>query len=182
MANVQVLEMNVRFGEIKMKKFDKSEIKSIFWILIFLMLISTYNFSVSLRRGRDSIRKNDISSIQKSLDIYYQKYKIYPSSSASGSIIGCFEKGALVDFKTGYPNNQIECKWGESRFESDNFMPRDPNYEKGVNYFYISDGKNYEIYIALEGKDEDEFTQSDYDKNLQCGTKICNYGRRSNSI
>jgi len=174
--------MNVSLGVIKMKKFKKSEIKIILSILVCLFAVSGYNFSISLRRGRDSIRKNDMSAIQKSLDTYYQKYKIYPMSTADGNIIGCFEKGALVDIKTGYPNNAITCNWGESRFESANLMPRDPNYEKGANYRYISDGKKYELYIALEGKDEAEYTQSDIDKNLQCGSEICNYGRGSNSI
>ena len=56
-------------------------------------------------------------------------------------------------------------------------MPRDPLYNKGNSYKYISDGKSYEIYISLEGKDEAEYTPQIAAKYLQCGTKICNYGR-----
>ncbi len=97
--------------------------------------------------------------------------------SDNGNIVGCFNSDPVTDPKTGYPLNASTCTWGESRFENVNLMPRDPKYKNGSNYLYISDGKKYQLYIALEGRDEAEYTPSIVNKNLQCGTKICNYGR-----
>ena len=71
----------------------------------------------------------------------------------------------------------IACEWGKDSFEGISTLPRDPRYEDGSNYLYFSDTEKYQIYISLEGKDEAEYTQRIVDKNLQCGSQICNYGR-----
>ena len=131
----------------------------------------------SLRRGRDSIRKNDISAIQKSLDTYLNKYKIYPLSNESGEIIGCFDSKPEIDKLSGHALNAIPCKWGESTFEGDNFIARDPLWDKGISYRYYSNGRSYTFYMALEGRDEAEYSSATFNKYLQCGTKICNYER-----
>ncbi len=160
-----------------MNRFTTKELKLISIILLCLFCVIFFNMSISLRRGRDSIRKNDISALQKSLDTYYQKYRVYPLSTEDGKIIGCFEDEVKRDTKTGYPINVKDCVWGESKFEDDKLMPRDPTYKNGNSYKYISNGKRYEIYISLEGKDEAEYTASIASRYLHCGTKICNYGR-----
>lgn len=160
-----------------MHKFTKTETKSLIIIFLVLFLVTGFNMSISIRRGRDSIRKDDISVIQKSLDTYYQKYRIFPLSNDSGQIIGCFNGDVQTDKISGFPTNTVPCLWGESKFEGVNLMPRDPSYKKGASYLYISNGKKYELYISLEGKDEAEYTKAIADKNLHCGTKICNYGR-----
>lgn len=160
-----------------MNKFTKKETFSILFILFCLFVVVGYNMSISLRRGRDSVRKDDLSSLQKSLDTFYQKYRVYPHSSEKGEIIGCFNEKPIQDPKTGVLKNVVVCKWGESRFENANFMPRDPKYKEGRSYIYKSNGKSYELYISLEGEDEAEYTESIVRMNLQCGTKICNYGR-----
>lgn len=161
----------------EMKFFSKTEIKVIFFIFSVLFLVVGFNMAISLRKGRDSIRKNDISAIENALDTYYQKYRIYPASTEKGEIVGCFDGGVVRDPISGYPLNAIPCLWGESYFEDDNFMPRDPSYKKGLNYFYTSTGQKYQFFISLEGKSEAEYTPAIVSKNLQCGTKICNYGR-----
>lgn len=160
-----------------MNKFTKSEIKIISFIFFILFIVTSYNLLLSLRRGRDSIRKNDMSAIENSLDTYLQKYKIYPLSTSDGKIIGCFDNGALIDEISGNPINAITCEWGKSKFEGENFMPQDPSFEKGASYFYVSDGRKYKFYISLEGKTEAEYTKAIVLQNLQCGNRICNYGR-----
>lgn len=160
-----------------MKAFTKKETKSIIIIFLVLFFVTGLNLSISLRRGRDSIRKNDISAIENSLDTYLQKYKIYPLSSSDGEIIGCFSNEVQLDPISETPINAELCKWGESKFESVNFTPRDPRYKKGASYYYVSDGRKFKLYISLEGRDEAEYTPSIVSMNLQCGNKICNYGR-----
>ncbi len=164
-----------------MKPFSKIEAKSILIILIVLSVVVFINMQVSLRRGRDSIRKNDISYIQKALDTYYQKYRVYPKSTDDGRIIGCFNEEVAFD-ATRLPINVTICEWGKSSFEEIKTMPRDPRADRGTNYRYISNGIGYSFYVALEGKDEAEYTVSVEKQNLQCGNQICNYGRGVNAI
>lgn len=159
-----------------MKPFSKSEYKSIFLILSILFVVVFFNMSVSIRRGRDATRKDDISYIQKALDTYYQKYRVYPKSTDDGRIIGCFNEKVKLD-TAGQPTNVTVCEWGKSSFEDIKTMPRDPRADRGTNYRYISNGIGYSFYLALEGEDEAEYTVSIFNQNLQCGNQICNYGR-----
>lgn len=159
-----------------MKPFSKLEIKVVTTILTILLLVTTYNMMISIRRGRDATRKNDISSVQKALDTFYQKYRFYPASTDDGRIVGCFTEEVKFD-TAGQPTNMVECEWGKSTFEDIRIMPRDPSTDQGTNYKYDSNGTSYSFYVALEGKDEAEYSQSVYNLNLQCGNKICNYGR-----
>lgn len=159
-----------------MKKFSKVEIKSIFVILVVLFSVTLYNISISLRKGRDATRKNDIYTVEKALDTYYQKYRVYPKATDDGRIIGCFDDKVSLD-SAGYPTNAVVCEWGESSFEEIKVMPRDPSAKDGTNYKYVSTVKNYFFYVSLEGEKEAEFQQQIKDLNLQCGNKICNYGR-----
>lgn len=161
----------------QMKFFTKSETKIIATIFIVLFIIIGFNMKISIRKGRDNTRKNDLSALQNALDTYLQKYKTYPLSSSNSEIIGCFSGGVQLDPISEKPTNAEVCKWGESKFEDSNFMPQDPSFKKGMSYYYVSDGDHYQIYISLEGKDEPEYTPSIALKNLHCGSKICNYGR-----
>lgn len=163
----------------KLNKFTNLESKFLLIIFLILFVISGFNISVSLRRGRDATRKNDLSSLQKGLDLYKQKYKEYPLSSSDGKIIGCFSDEPRFDKTTAKVINALPCEWGESTFENIKIMTADPNYSKGTSYLYISDGEKYEIYVSLEGRDEAEYTESVVAKNLHCGKAICNYGRWS---
>ena len=145
-----------------------------------MFIVTFYNMSVSIRRGRDATRKDDMSSLQKSLDTFYQKYRYFPISTSDGKIVGCFNEDPVFDKVSGRPINVSVCEWGVSKFEGVNFMPRDPYYQKGFSYKYVSDGKGYELYVSLEGKDEAEYSEATVIKNLLCGLKVCNYGRSSN--
>ncbi|HLD92107.1 MAG TPA: hypothetical protein VI795_01785 [Patescibacteria group bacterium] len=162
-----------------MKFFTKYELKSLFTIFLILFGLVTLNMGASLRKGRDATRKNDLSAMQKAIDIFYQKYKEFPKSTEDGKIIGCFNEEPVVDRITGIALNAVTCEWGLSTFENIKTMPRDPSYKKGSSYLYISNGKDYELYVSLEGKKEPEYTTSIIIKNLQCGIKVCNYGRWS---
>jgi hypothetical protein len=161
-------------------KFTKKEINLIGGILLIIFIVVSFNLDISIRKGRDTIRKDDISAIQKSLEDYLKKFGVYPLSTADGRIIGCFNESPALDPISNRPTNAVACEWGSSNFEFGN-MPLligDPRHKDGINYRYDSDGENYSLYVYLEGgKSEAEYTQNIVDKNLQCGTKVCNYGR-----
>ena len=81
-----------------MKFFTKKEKKIILLILVCLFTIVGINMKVSLRRGRDNTRKNDLSVLQKALDIFISKYQMFPPS-VDGKIEGCFGPDTKVDQK-----------------------------------------------------------------------------------
>ena len=58
-------------------------------------------------------------------------------------------------------------------------LPFEPKAEDGLNYFYISNGKYFQIYAHLEGKDEAENDPKIARRNIPCGSAICNFGRSS---
>lgn len=160
-----------------MKYFSKDESKIISIIFIVLIFITGINIVASLRKSRDVTRKNDMGALQEAISLYHQKYKVFPLSTNDGKIIGCFEGGPDVDKITKYPVNAIVCEWDKSSFENIVLMPKDPKFIEGRSYLYISDGEKYELYVSLEGKNEAEYSKAVVEKNLQCGNKICNYGR-----
>lgn len=47
-------------------------------ILGMLVVMLIGNFNTTLKRGRDAQRKNDLSQIQKALELYYEDNKMYP--------------------------------------------------------------------------------------------------------
>lgn len=159
-----------------MKSFNKSETKAIVIIFLILFTITGFNMKISIRRGRDNTRKNDLSVLQKGLDVFASKYHMFPPS-VDGKIAGCFGPDTDFDKLTGKPINLVICEWGKDSFENMSTLPRDPSYQKGANYLYLSDTEKYQIYVSLEGKDEAEYSENIVNKNLYCGTKICNYGR-----
>ena len=163
-----------------MKKFTKTETKIISTIFIVLIFFISINILVSLRKGRDANRKNDISAMQGAVDTYLQKYREFPKSTVDGKIIGCFNEDPRFDPVTDVVLNAIPCECGVSTFENIKVLSRDPSFAKGRGYLYISDGDKYEIYVSLEGKNEAEYDKSVVVKNLQCGSSICNYGKWSN--
>lgn len=167
----------IYYHKMNVTNFTKKEVKTISLILIALFVLIATNMAVSLRRGRDATRKDDMSAIQKSLDNYKQKYTVYPPSTDDGRIIGCFDGDVIQDKSTGIPLNNIVCDWGKSSFEDMSPMPRDPSAEDGINYKYIAIDMGYGFYVSLEGKDEPEYNMETLGLNLQCGNKMCNYGR-----
>lgn len=48
-------------------------------LLAVLALLLIGNFNTTLKRGRDAQRKNDLSQIQKALELYYEDNKTYPA-------------------------------------------------------------------------------------------------------
>ena len=146
-----------------MKPFSKPEIISIVVIFLILSLISAPNFVVSLRRARDQIRRDDLGNIESTLDAYYVENKLFPKSSSDGRIIAC---------------NNLPCKWGQDPFfNMMPIIPGDPDTNKGASYIYLSDGKRYQIYAALESRDEAGYDAKIEARNISCGKSICNIGR-----
>jgi len=48
-------------------------------LLAILAVMLIGNFNASLKKGRDAKRKNDLSQVQKALELYYEDNKSYPT-------------------------------------------------------------------------------------------------------
>lgn len=171
-----------------MKKFSGQEIKALLIIFLFLVIISVPNFILSLRRARDQVRKDDMGSLQKVLGEYFNDFHEFPLATSDGRIIACKNPGDKIELdKYGHlVGNLIPCEWGRDALidlASENskvympLLPREPNYQKGAAYKYLSDGQHMQILVSLEGKEEDEYNPKIIARNLACGNLTCNAGR-----
>lgn len=111
----------------KRKAFTLIELLVVIIILGVLSSLITGNFITSLKKGRDAKRKSDLEQIQKSLEMYYEDKRAYPTTLSFG--------GQLTDSASG----KI-------------YMQRIPNDPTSGNYGYEVDsgGTYYKLYACLE--------------------------------
>lgn len=183
-----------------MKFFTRREAVITILILLLISIISYGNFKIALRRERDATRKADLGNLINELGTYYQDFGFYPPSTEDGRIIACKKEGVEkpkdllikeTDLETQLKNIFAPCDWGKDSLR-DVFdttypayiktLPADPDRQMGAKYVYISDTQHFQIYTALEGKDEDEYSPAVIKRDLSCGIRTCNFGRASGSV
>lgn len=169
-----------------MKFFDKKELKMIGSILLVISIISFFNFRVSIRRARDNQRKNDLGTLQSSLERYHNYTGTYPLNSPDGRILSCMGDDTFYNEKTKTWENIRPCDWGKDNLydftDQDNpiFMepiPIDPKNMEGISFTYLSNGTRFQLLAYLESSDEAEFDLAIQKRNINCGNMICSYGR-----
>ncbi len=171
-----------------MKFFSKEETVVVALILGAIVLASFFNFRTSLRRARDAQRKDDLGSISNALEKYRDDFGAFPLASSNGKILACLRAGDKITYDNqGRPQVAlIACEWGKDSLRDLldpnfpaylNVLPADPQTSMGLTYIYFSNGKRYQIYASLEGKDEDEYDPKIIARRIACGKSICNFGR-----
>ncbi len=175
-----------------MKPFTKSELTGVLIIFLVLIAVSAPNFVLSLRRARDQVRRDDLGALVHALDEYLSDFEAFPPASPDGRVVDCTAPGSsvTVDDMGRLVTDLRPCEWGEDPFVSlvpssnktyMRVLPRDPQFEKGLTYLYLTDGNRYQIYSYMEGgKDEADYDPRIVARNLMCGNKICNVGRSYN--
>lgn len=170
--------------------FNKEELIAILFIFGILMIVSIPNFSLSIKRARDSSRKDDMGSLQAALDNYFADFGEYPKSTSDGRIIGCKAPGSIVrrDAKGKLLVDYVPCEWGKdslvnpidySRKPYISPIPNDPQKLQGMTYFYISNGLRYQLYGSLEDTSQNEYDKRIVARGISCGARRCNFGRAS---
>ncbi len=174
-----------------MKFFSKEETIALGIIFLVLVVVSWPNFTLSLRRARDQIRRDDIGSVQGAIDNYYSDYGIFPASTNDGKLVVCKgSEGPQIDPGTGKPVvNLVPCTWGKDPWLNLTpgvskvylrVIPGDPDKTKGASYVYFSDGSRYQLMGALESSDEPGYDAKLAARGVMCGNRICNIGRATN--
>jgi len=133
------------------KGFTMIELIVVIAILGLLSTVGLVSFRTAQIKGRDAQRKNDLSQIQKALELYSNDHQSYPDSlPAAGS-------SWQDENKTLYMKE----------------IPEDPKFGA---YPYSSDGSFYLLYARLENEEDPCFDKGlckDY--GLACGEENCNY-------
>lgn len=152
--------------------FTLMEILIVMVIIGILATLGLGSFQSSQQKGRDAKRKSELKQIGTALEAYYNDYGQYPLS-ISGEIGGC--------------SGGTACAWGQT-FEDDNgtvYMVELPEDPRGSGeYYYDSDGTEYQIYTRLENTFDRDINVDSDDNPLVfdgvfCGDTECNYGLSS---
>ena len=139
------------------------EILVVISLLAILATVVMASYFTSLKRGRDSRRKQDLEQVGRALELYYFENNVYPLPA--------------------------ELTWGEAlEKDTKTYMkklptdPLDKLNEGNFTYFYESDGGSYELYSCLENDKDLDYTE-DY-TSTNCGTDctICRYGISSPDV
>lgn len=144
--------------------FTLIELLVVVVIIGILAVIGINNFITSQMKARDSQRKQDLQTIAKALEMYYNDKGQYPDAI----------------------NNQIlDIDWGaESGFTDTEItngavyltkMPMDPGNR---SYFYTTDagGTYYQLYALLENTRDNQIESGGYASTDCGGAAECNYG------
>lgn len=162
------------------KIFTKKEATVLTAIIVVLIGVMLFNFTISERKARDAQRKQDVRDIANALESYKNDVGTYPTSE-NGKIVGC-DTGQKDDL--GVPILRA-CNWGEDFLgnayhpEKGKYMERipvDPRNSDGYKYYYLTDGKFFQLYASLEGQNEMERDPAIIARNIFCGVNVCNFG------
>lgn len=178
-----------------MRFFTRTELLVTVVGLLCIGILSYFNFSTSLRRARDSQRREDLGRLSDALNSFHQDFGFFPPSSPDGKIIACkgenFDE-VVAELKTLkhfdlalYITGLVSCEWGWdglSEFTDGTSyirtIPTDPKHAEGIRYLYISNLNRYQLFSYLEGTESEiGYDSGIVGRSLNCGTKICSFGK-----
>ena len=146
---------SIKAGSIKasQKAFTLLELLVVIAILALLTGLGLRTFGSVQEKSRDSRRKQDLQSISKALEVYYNDFKHYPYASG-GEILGCGE------------NATEACVWGDAWQNSSDqtlYMSKLPQDPGGNQYFYLADaqGQTYRLFAYLENTEDDSIARNE---------------------
>ncbi len=155
-------------------------------IIAILVAVGLGSYTSIQIKARDAKRKNDLESISRALELYYNDYGKYPLVGDNKTIKGC----GTIDAQGKATES---CEWGEQFVidETNTYMSQLPTDPKGHLYFYQSDGKGYQLYARLENTSDSAVAVTDTGDLGKYGTisctggsppyKGCNYGVHSSN-
>lgn len=143
--------------------FTLIEIILVMVLLAIITGILLTNFNSSLKRGRDAQRKNDLSQIQKALEIYYSDMQSYPS---------------FTTFFGGKLCTTVACTTSERVYMQR--TPKDPT--STYNYVYVPEPGTapsyYYLYSYIENDKDvgNNISFTGFTTDIECATgELCRY-------
>jgi len=135
--------------------FTLIELLVVVVILGILAAVGLGQFYTAQKRGRDAQRKENLSSITKALEMYYNDYEQYPVSLVWGE-----------EFKDAQETVYMKQ------------LPKDPADNFQYYYETDADGSYYKLYALLEHSEDIDkggpYTSAD-DCQTAAGEQDCNY-------
>jgi len=142
-------------------------------ILGILSTLGLGTFRSSQIKSRDAIRKSDLGSIQKALEMYQSDNGVYPSSNSSGQIvIASIPLDIPLDWSGRVQFIDPDQTKGTVYMQE---LPNDPHVSP--SYCYISIGSAYKLYAKLENTNDLQRLPV----NVSCNSVDYNYGVSSSN-
>jgi len=144
--------------------FTLIELLVVIAILGILTTLGAVSFGSAQQKARDGKRKNDLNTIAKALEAYYNDHSSYPLSNAG-------------DFACTPP---ATCAWESSLTDANGTLylatiPTDSRSDR--RYYYHSDGASYTLSTCLENTLDPALNS---ELTLDCGPTLkCNYQLKS---
>ncbi len=144
--------------------FTLIELLVVVVIISILTVIGLGQFFTAQKRGRDAQRKENLGSVAKALEMYYNDHGDYPLSSGGKIKVG----GSVID-------------WGDEFTDTKTTymkqLPTDP--ANNYRYYYETDGSGsyYKLYGLLEHSQDQDISgpYSGTDCGTAAGDQNCNY-------
>lgn len=115
------------------------------------------NFFTSLTKGRDARRKQDLESVTKALELYYNDNKAYPAAIPTWGVPFIHPTNTAVIYMQK--------------------LPTDPAYPEST-YCYSSNGTYYKLYANLENRNDSKI----FTTPIPCNSVNYNYGISSPNV
>ena len=162
--------------------FSLLELLVVMLIIGLLTGLGISSYVTAQKKSRDNRRKQDLSSISKALEVYYNDWGRYPGYVLVGD-------NAIME--ACGDTAQSACVWGELWQGQANTLymtelPMDPS--DGLSYAYQNSGDGYRLFAHLENDQDPDVVRDADDQatsyaGVNCGTtENCNYVLMSSNL
>lgn len=151
------------------KAFTLIELLLTMALLAILAMFLFGNFTTSIKRGRDAQRKNDLSQLQKALELYYDENNAYPDFLDDDIFNQKLCRTDAIPALT-------PCPTPETTYMTK--TPKDPHSSYIYKYVPGASGVDYYLYSYIENSKDlgNGVSQTGYTTNVMCNaTTLCKY-------
>jgi hypothetical protein len=161
--------------KIRILGLEKRELSFIVVFVLMLSILIFSNLESAKTKSRDFQRKDDLGYITRMIDNFQNETGSIPLSQ-DGKLVAC---NPIKDPKTDSMIYSV-CDWHGGKVLNE-ALPFDPQTGQGISYYYISNGKHYQVFASLEEANDDEYNSKVFSRNISCGNRICNIARASSN-
>jgi len=151
------------------KAFTLIELLIVISIIGILATLIMSNLNDARTRARDIKRKTELRSLKQALQLYYNDYQHFPSSTNGLTIIGCGPAGdqpcpysdCSADFTAGGTDGCQTTYMQHFTLDGSSYF---------FHYYACSDGNDYRLKTTLENASDPDIQKSQQKCPAACGT------------